>query len=380
MDINEKDIITAALIILEENNGLFCTEDISRELLIEALSQNDLKIWEYLNFPTYSSYSRAIKKLMVIPYGQNLKQYLINSTGFKYCKKCKSYKEITDFTMFSSNGVCLECKNKKLFEFAKREKTDTVNIIVPVSGGKDSTASLLLALEKFPDSNIIAIFNDTGWDHPDTYSYLKYLEKETGIKIYKTTGAMRKDGQAAETLEELIIAQGRFPFGLGRFCTKHLKQLAMKKYYESNIYKEGVNWEVWFGMRTQESSGRKSKYGGIEYSDLFDMGDIFPGVYPIPLRKTLSVRLPVVEWSEKQVFDYIASKGLEVNPLYHGKDPGTRVGCYPCMLAKKSVQEEIFSTEYGKGQLEKIKVLEEKIGQKYEMYDTDQGSCEVCKI
>lgn len=68
-----------------------------------------------------------------------------------------------------------------------------------------------------------------------------------------------------------------------------------------------------------------------------------------------------------------------VNPLYN-EGTNDRVGCYPCMLAGKKVQEKMLSTEFGQQRLQEIKVLEEKIGKKYEMYDTDQGSCEICKM
>ena len=48
-------------------------------------------------------------------------------------------------------------------------------IIVPVSGGKDSTASLCLAIDKVGVKNVVPVFNDTGWEHPLTYEYLDYL-------------------------------------------------------------------------------------------------------------------------------------------------------------------------------------------------------------
>ena len=40
----------------------------------------------------------------------------------------------------------------------------------------------------------------------------------------------------------------------------------------------------------------------------------------------------------------------------------------------------MLETEFGRERLKIIKQLEKEIGKKYEMFDTDQGSCEVCKI
>lgn len=253
-----------------------------------------------------------------------------------------------------------------------------MNILIPLSGGKDSAASLLLAKEKFPKARILPVFNDTGWEHPLTYEYLDYLEKRLKIKIIRTTGSSRKDGSPAQTLPELIRAQGRFPFGLGRFCTTHLKQYALRDFYKT-IYDPEVKWEFWFGMRQAESNNRAKKYAGIVYGDLFDMGDMFPQRYSMKLRETIQVRLPIVDWSTEEVFAYLKKKRVKYNPLY---DEGTnnRVGCYPCMLAGKKAQQRMLNTPFGQQRLKEISLLEIEIGQKYEMFDTDQGSCEICKI
>lgn len=54
--------------------------------------------------------------------------------------------------------------------------------IVSISGGKDSTATLLLAIErKVP--NLMAVFADTGNEHQITYDYVRYLEQKTGVPI-----------------------------------------------------------------------------------------------------------------------------------------------------------------------------------------------------
>ncbi len=77
------------------------------------------------------------------------------------------------------------------------------------------------------------------------------------------------------------------------------------------------------------------------------------------------------------MFKYIESNGLERNPLYY-EGTNDRVGCYPYLLAGKAIQKKMFATKVGKERLEIIKQLEIELGQKYEMYDTDQGSCEIC--
>ncbi|MDH5415495.1 MAG: phosphoadenosine phosphosulfate reductase family protein, partial [Flavobacteriaceae bacterium] len=131
--------------------------------------------------------------------------------------------------------------------------------------------------------------------------------------------------------------------------------------------------------RTQESGQRARKYAGIETTDLFDMDDLFPNRYNKKLRDVIKVRLPVVDWSEHKIFNYLEKKGVDRNPLYY-EGTNDRVGCYPCLLAGKKVQSKIFNTKEGKKRLKIIKQLEKELGVKYEMHDTDQGSCEICKI
>lgn len=55
--------------------------------------------------------------------------------------------------------------------------------VVSVSGGKDSTATLLLALERVGRDRVLPIFCDTGNEHELTYLHLDYLERALAKKI-----------------------------------------------------------------------------------------------------------------------------------------------------------------------------------------------------
>ena len=246
-------------------------------------------------------------------------------------------------------------------------------IIVPVSGGKDSSACLTIALKAYPKDSIRAVFNDTGWEHDETYKHIDRLSNHHNIEIERTVG-----GKRGKTLPELIIEMGRFPFGRGRFCTMYLKQYALRDWYKDYMHDGETEHEIWFGMRLAESGQRARKYADFDSGEAYDMEEVFPNRYNKKLREKLTVRLPILEWPTESVFEFLKEEGVPINPLY-SEGTNDRVGCYPCMLAGKKAQMAMLQTPFGQKRLAEIRVLEEKIGQKYEMYDTDQGSCEFCK-
>jgi len=245
-----------------------------------------------------------------------------------------------------------------------------MKIIVPILGGKDSTCCLLLAIKKVGKDNVLPVFNDTGWEHPETYKYLKYLEERLKVKIYKTKGRnILNKKHKGQNIPDLIRSYGRFPAGRVRFYTQLLKQESLRDWYKKNIFNPEKKYEIWFGMRKVESWQRRKKYEKYTHYDTYSIIDMFPGVYNKKLSATIAVRLPIIEFETNTVFNFLQKNNVKKNPLY---DEGTndRVGCYPCLLAGKKKQAAMFATDFGKKQLEIIKKLEIEIGKKYEMFDT----------
>lgn len=64
--------------------------------------------------------------------------------------------------------------------------------VISISGGKDSTAMLLLALERGMP-NLVPVFADTGNEHPQTYEYVAYLEQSLDIEIQRVKADFRGD-------------------------------------------------------------------------------------------------------------------------------------------------------------------------------------------
>lgn len=71
--------------------------------------------------------------------------------------------------------------------------------VVSVSGGKDSAATLLLALQRFPMEKIIPIFCDTGNEHQEVYDYLSYLEQALDIEIIRLKSDFSQEIAAKRT-------------------------------------------------------------------------------------------------------------------------------------------------------------------------------------
>ncbi len=58
------------------------------------------------------------------------------------------------------------------------------NNIISLSGGKDSTAMLLMMIERGEDIQSIVFF-DTGWEFPEMLEHIDKLEKYVGIEIIR---------------------------------------------------------------------------------------------------------------------------------------------------------------------------------------------------
>ena len=225
----------------------------------------------------------------------------------------------------------------------------TVKCLVPISGGRDSQACLKLATEHFDRSEILGMFCDTKYEHPKTYAHIAWMAEYYGVKIVTIT--------AGDVLEK-SAKYGRFPGGGARHCTDELKIVPTKKFCKALAEQQG-GFEVWYGMRTQESAARAKRYDGKLPGELYPPHLVIPSKYPKYLNK-LSVwfRLCVIDWSEQQVTECVGWDNL--NPLYHDGFP--RVGCFPCLASGDKWKEKAFQyDDFGAGQLIRTRQVSEEI-------------------
>lgn len=184
------------------------------------------------------------------------------------------------------------------------EKLDGAMVVASVSGGKDSTALSLYLTEQGIEHR--RVFADTGWEEPRTYEYLEYLRGVLGpIDTVKSEiGGM----------VDLIRKRKMFPSKRFRFCTSELKVIPIKEYLDT-LESEPVNV---VGIRGGESSAR-AKMPEWEWSDAFDCW----------------TWRPLIDWSVEDVIAIHNRHNVRPNPLYLEIN-ASRVGCFPCIYAKKS--------------------------------------------
>jgi len=256
-----------------------------------------------------------------------------------------------------------------------------IKCVVPVSGGKDSQVCLELALERFSKDEIIGLFCDTKFEHELTYAHIDYMQEHYGVKIERICEG---------SVEEKCRKYKRFPGGGARHCTDELKITPTKKFLKSLAEDLGYGFEVWYGMRFEESTDRAKRYETKLHDELYPPHEIM-SKYPKYLAKLgVMFRLPILEWSFNEV---IAHLGGRENPLY--KAGFTRVGCFPCQAAGDPQKEKAYAFDAtGRENYIKMKNLADEIGKpmftskggaqrnnedQIRLFDSGPG-CAVCSI
>jgi len=228
--------------------------------------------------------------------------------------------------------------------------------VVSVSGGKDSTATLLLALELHGHENVRAVFADTGNEHELTYDYVRYLEEAVDLPIrwvrrdftelwwprrdyvrdeWPTKGvpqevvdrALRvfERGPTGIPFLDLCIIKARFPSRMAQFCTHELKIVPITEHLIDLHDTTGRQIWSWQGVRIDESAARRSKLQGTG-ACVLSYSAIGGGIHHYR---------PILRWPWQAVFEAHRAKGVSPNPLY--SQVRSRVGCLCVNSGKKEI-------------------------------------------
>lgn len=203
-----------------------------------------------------------------------------------------------------------------------------MKVIVSFSGGKDSQACLINSVIKYGNKNVMAVFCDTGWEHPLTYNHITYVCDQLDVELIIL--------KSKYDFVRLAVYKKRFPSTKARFCTSELKMKPMIDYVlslnDSCIIIQGIRAKESHSRSKMESEcmyfkeyfeanekGKKQSYRGKDvryYCKKYDA----------------SILRPIFKWTSQDVIDYILKSGQKPNPLY--SLGYSRVGCFPCIMCR----------------------------------------------
>lgn len=229
--------------------------------------------------------------------------------------------------------------------------TSRVKVLIPLSGGKDSQACLKLATQQFERHEIRALFCDTQWEAAETYQHIERLRD-----LY---GPIQIDRITAGSVPEQVTKHRQFPLGGARFCTEELKIWPTKWYCRDLALAQGSalqnkrrkvaastegGFQVWYGMRSAEGEERRARYADKIDTELYPPHEVLAKYPQYLYRLGVMFRLPILDWSTAEVFDFLGGRPTEeqpteANPLYEHFD---RVGCFPCQAAGDATIERAY--------------------------------------
>lgn len=172
--------------------------------------------------------------------------------------------------------------------------------IISFSGGKDSTAMLLMMLEKGEKIHSVMMF-DTERDFPEITEHIKKVISNTGVKFQVVRHYLGFD-----------FLQNRYgcAHGSGGWCAAAKRDTCNK--YMRLMYKDDPEINECIGFSANEIK-RANK-----------------------MSKKWKVRYPLIEYGidETQALEYCYSKGYDFGGIYTWM-PSKRVSCYDCPKQSK---------------------------------------------
>jgi 3'-phosphoadenosine 5'-phosphosulfate sulfotransferase (PAPS reductase)/FAD synthetase len=239
-----------------------------------------------------------------------------------------------------------------------------MKILVAWSGGKDSQASLIWAVNKFGADKVQAVFCDTGWENPITMLHVVDVCEQMKVRLL----ILRSSKYAG--FEDLAIQKKRFPSTKARFCTEELKTKPMIDYIlsltdhciiiqgiradesaqRSRMQKQCTFFKYYFQPYGKDKQG-KNKFHTYRKKDVFQWVKNYAD----------DILRPYFNDTASTVMNNIFAAGQKPNQLYYmGR---SRVGCDPCIMCRHSEIKAM--VKYTPESIERLKNAELKNGRSF---------------
>ncbi len=219
-------------------------------------------------------------------------------------------------TIINSSNI-LNVYEEISINFIRELSKEFDEVVVPWSGGKDSTATLLITMKALGKNGVDVVYVDTGVEFHYIKEYIEEVARLLGIE-YKVLRA---------PIREELLKGKELPTHDNRWCT-YLKRLAIANYIRSRF--RGRKVLVVIGDRDAESISRSRR--GFTEPD-HDLTNVV-NTYPIKL------------WGGTHVQLYLMSRGINLCKLYNLGF--YRVGCYICPSLRSWEIFIILNTEIGR--------------------------------
>ena len=250
-----------------------------REILGVEIGENSLVLRKLMNHEVYFS-------------GQNKVAEVSKRLGFptEVLWRCPCVEDVSLEAIIEANREYVDAFANASKAFL--ERFEGSDVIVPWSGGKDSTATLILAREVFKD--VTAVYVRMEYEMPGTDEYVEKLAGKLGVDLIRVDVPMP-------------IGEYGMPTHKNRWCTRKKVEALY------SVVSEYENPVLLVGDRDGESARRRLKP-------------------PVIARKTdfgeLIEAMPIKFWSGLMVQLFILQRGFGLHPLYY--EGFYRLGCTIC--------------------------------------------------
>jgi len=196
--------------------------------------------------------------------------------------------------------------------------TPNTELVISLSGGKDSCAMLSLLCEQYPDNPKHVVWADTGFEYPGHKEWCDKIASHFGLEVHRV----------ASKWDFFSIARNRkmWPSPDCRKCTSTLKLEPIEKWVKNNIKAKHI--VMCSGLRAEESA-RRAKLPQVEIDTRITNS-----------KRTVYDFYPLLHWSEKQVKDFLQNSGI---PLHDCYDYLSRLSCMVCIYNRKRELQAIKS-------------------------------------